>query len=76
MSHVDQNVSRRSFTVSRATFRKIQQNLTWAYGYNLVMLPIAMAGLLHPIMAEVAMALSSLTVIWNSLRLKRALLPD
>lgn len=60
----------RSLSLSRATFRKIRQNLAWAYGYNLVMLPIAAAGLLHPIMAEVAMALSSLTVIWNSLQLK------
>lgn len=60
----------RALSLSRATFRKIRQNLAWAYGYNLVMLPIAAAGLLHPIMAEVAMALSSLTVIWNSLQLK------
>lgn len=61
----------RAIALSKATFRKIEQNLTWAYGYNLVMLPIAATGLLHPIMAEVAMALSSLTVIWNSLQLKR-----
>ncbi|MEO0853880.1 MAG: HAD-IC family P-type ATPase, partial [Cyanobacteria bacterium J06648_11] len=66
----------RAIALSQATFRRIKQNLTWAYGYNLVMLPIAMAGLLHPIMAEVAMALSSLTVIWNSLQLKRVRLPE
>ncbi len=61
----------KSIQLARSTFNKIQQNLAWAYGYNLIAIPLAATGLLHPIMAEIAMALSSLTVIWNSLGLRR-----
>lgn len=61
----------KSIKLARGIFQKIQQNLIWAYGYNLVAIPLAAMGLLHPIMAEIAMALSSLTVIWNSLQLRR-----
>ncbi|MGK7906292.1 MAG: heavy metal translocating P-type ATPase [Synechococcus sp.] len=56
--------------LARSTFRKIEQNLGWAYIYNLIALPVAASGLLHPIMAEIAMAFSSLNVVWNSLRLR------
>ncbi|WP_051039858.1 cation-translocating P-type ATPase [Synechococcus sp. PCC 7336] len=59
-----------ALSLARATFDKIEQNLWWAYAYNLIALPVAACGLLHPIMAEIAMALSSLNVVWNSLRLK------
>ena len=58
--------------LSRATFRKIVQNLFWAWFYNLAAIPIAALGLLHPMVGVVAMTVSSLTVIGNSLLLKRA----
>ena len=60
--------------LSRATFRKIVENLIWASGYNIAAIPIAAAGLLHPMIGVIAMTLSSLSVIGNSLRLRRATL--
>jgi len=60
-----------AFRLSEATFATIRQNLFWAFGYNLVAVPLAMLGLLHPIIAEIAMAASSVSVIGNALRLRR-----
>ncbi|MEI6058715.1 MAG: heavy metal translocating P-type ATPase, partial [archaeon] len=57
--------------LSRATFTKIKQNLFWAFAYNVVALPLAIAGVVHPVIAEIAMALSSITVVTNANLLRR-----
>jgi len=60
-----------AINLSKATFSKIKQNLFWAFAYNVVAIPLAVAGILHPVIAEIAMALSSITVVSNANLLRR-----
>jgi len=60
-----------AITISKHTHRAILQNLFWAFVYNVVAIPMAMAGLLHPVIAEIAMTFSSINVILNSNRIHR-----
>ena len=56
--------------ISRRTYRKIRQNLFWAFAYNVIGIPLAVAGLLNPVVAGAAMALSSVSVVSNALLLR------
>jgi len=60
-----------AINLSKATFKKIKQNLFWAFAYNIVAIPLAVGGVLHPVVAEIAMALSSVTVVMNANLLRR-----
>ena len=60
-----------AINLSKATFSKIKQNLFWAFAYNVVAIPFAVLGFLHPIVAEIAMALSSISVVTNANLLRR-----
>ncbi|GAA4914804.1 cation-transporting P-type ATPase A/B/Cu+-exporting ATPase [Actinomycetospora succinea] len=59
-----------ALALARATHRTIRVNLGWAFGYNVAAVPLAVAGLLNPLLAGLAMALSSLLVVTSSLRLR------
>jgi len=57
--------------LSKKVYKVIRQNLFWAFIYNIIAVPLAVMGLLHPIVAAISMTLSSLSVVGNSMRLKR-----
>ena len=61
----------KAIKASKSTIRNIRQNLFWAFGYNVAGIPIARIGLLAPWVAGARMALSSVSVVTNALRLKR-----
>jgi Cu+-exporting ATPase len=60
-----------AIAVSHRTYRKIRQNLGWAFVYNVVGIPVAALGMLNPVLAGAAMALSSVSVVSNALLLRR-----
>jgi P-type Cu+ transporter len=60
-----------AINLSKATFSKIKQNLFWAFFYNVIAIPLAVSGILNPVVAELAMAASSITVVTNANLLRR-----
>jgi len=60
-----------AINLSKETFKKIKQNLFWAFIYNIIAIPLALFGTLNPVVAEIAMATSSVSVIGNALLLRR-----
>jgi Cu+-exporting ATPase len=65
----------RAIRLSRATLRRIYMGLFWAFAYNVVLIPVAALGLMHPMLAAAAMSLSSVSVIANALMLRRTWKP-
>jgi Cu+-exporting ATPase len=70
LMHGDPRMVADALDISRRTYNKIRQNLFWAFAYNLIGIPLAAAGLLNPMLAGAAMALSSVSVVSNALLLK------
>jgi P-type Cu+ transporter len=69
------NLLSKTFAMAQVTQRTIKENLFWAFFYNVLAIPLAIAGVLNPMVAAATMALSDVVVVFNSLRLKRRKLP-
>jgi len=72
LMRLELDAARQAVLLAQATVRTMRQNLFWALIYNLVMIPAAALGYMSPVLASVAMAMSSVSVVANSLRLSRA----
>jgi Cu+-exporting ATPase len=72
LMHDDVRDVAKAIALSKATMRKIHQNFAWALGYNLLLVPLAAFGILPPELSSACMALSSVSVVTNSLLLRRA----
>ncbi|HEX2911017.1 MAG TPA: heavy metal translocating P-type ATPase [Chloroflexia bacterium] len=71
LMHGDVRAAATAIALSKATMRKIKQNLFWAFFYNVLLIPLAILGLINPMLAAGAMAMSSVSVVSNSLLLNR-----